>query len=261
MAGELGVRLVKYGGISSGDLLASHYDVRQAKRFSRRTGLQVLLNNFEVAERSDVIVLCVRPQQAKAVAAELAPLFSGGRRVLVSIAAGLLTKTLGRWLGSSQVAHLHPTSLVMVTEQHNPGLSLWTAHPRMKLSTQNSLIKIFEAALGEVLRVSESEIAQYIFLAGSTPAFLLRVIAAFVKAADLPAAPEVHRAILNAVHQGLVAERRAPHEIIRRIATPQGVTEAGLQTLEHVYDIDTIANDVKNACVERIRRLSAETAK
>jgi pyrroline-5-carboxylate reductase len=257
MAGELGVRLVKYGGMPSGDVLASHYDVRQAKRFSRRTGLQVLLNNSEVAERSDVVVLCVRPQQAEAVVAELAPLFLDGRRVLVSIAAGLLTRTLGKWIGSFQVAHLHPTSLVMVSNRHNPGLSLWTAHPRMKSNSQRGLIKIFEAALGEVLRVPEAELPKYIFLAGNTPAFLLRVIAAFVTAADLPTASGVYRAILNGIYQGLVMECRQPQEIIRRIATSQGVTEAGLQTLEGVYDIDTIARDVRNACIDRIRLLSA----
>ena len=254
MAAEIGQRLVRYGGLAPEEVAASHYDAEKAKRFARLTGLRVFLDNRELTERSEVVLLCVRPQQAKAAIRPLTPLFADRRRSLVSIAAGIKTAALARWASSANVAHFHPTSLLMATEVQNPGVSLWAPHPDMSRRTDRALRQLFQKAIGDVWSIPEPDFPRYIFLAGNCPAFVLRVVEAFARAAGLKSGEQdVYQAILSSIYHGVVLEQRHPGEIISRIATRGGVTEAGLHVLEDQARIDGIALEVRDACLQRLR--------
>ena len=71
-----------------------------AAAFAEATGGSIVDSNAEVANRSDVIVLAVKPQQISEVLAELASAVTPDHLV-VSIAAGITLSTLADALGSS----------------------------------------------------------------------------------------------------------------------------------------------------------------
>ncbi len=258
MAKQIGTRLVRFAGVPREEIVASHYRPEQAARFHRATGIPVLTDNSEATANSDIVVLCVRPQQARQVLAPLRPFLADGQRTLISIAVGPRVATLAKWVRSTGVIHLHPTSLLMATEHHNPGVSLWVAHPDIDPTTEKRMRRLFAAALGDLWTVPETQLPKYIFITGNCPAFLLRALEAFVAAARLPA----HRAIgleatiLKSLHAGVGIEGRSPGQIIRRIATPGGVTEAGLKVLEGKCQIELQAREVYRACKQRLRELS-----
>jgi len=257
MAREIGTRLMRYGGVSPEDILASHYRPEKGAAFERATGIKVVLDNAIAASHSDVIVLCVRPQQVRTTLRPMVPLLRDPSRSLVSIAVGIRVATLAKWAGSTQVVHFHPTSLLMATELYNPGVSLWVRHPAIDSIKAEALRKLFETAIGEIWEVPERQLPKYIFLTGNCPALLLRTLAAFVAASGVRArARDLYAPIVQSLYSGLVVEGRSPLEIIKRIATPRGVTEAGLRVLEKRYRIDALARELRRACTQRLRGFS-----
>jgi pyrroline-5-carboxylate reductase len=145
----------------------------------------------------------------------------------------------------------------MATDAYNPGPSLWTTHPKMIQATENRLRKLFAKSIGDVWVVPEVQFPRYIFLAGNAPALVLRIVDAFVKAADLgPKDRKIYHAILSALYHGVVLEHRSPSEVVSSIATKGGVTQAGLDVLEQRWHIDAIARETRDACLQRLQELS-----
>jgi pyrroline-5-carboxylate reductase len=127
----------------------------------------------------------------------------------------------------------------------------------MAHATGSRLRKLFEKSIGEVWAVPEIQLPKYIFLAGNAPALVLRVIDAFVKAADLePKDRQVYHAIVSALYHGVVLEKRSPSDIVSNIATKGGVTQAGLDVLEQRWHIDAIARETRDACLKRLLGLA-----
>ena len=106
MAEALARGVIQSGLIPAQNVLAS--DVSDARRTVFETQLKtgVTTDNKAVTEFSDILLLCVKPQQANTVLAEIAPVFKSERHVLASICAGV-TETI--------VSPLFSASLLLYT--------------------------------------------------------------------------------------------------------------------------------------------------
>ena len=54
-------------------------------------------SNAEVAEKSEVVILAVKPNDVRKVVEEISPFLSGGQKVLISVAAGVPTSAVENW--------------------------------------------------------------------------------------------------------------------------------------------------------------------
>ena len=66
------------------------------ERLSQQYGVRTATAIDEQVKESEVVVLAIKPQQMREVAAELAPLLN--RQLVLSIAAGIRSSDLSRWL-------------------------------------------------------------------------------------------------------------------------------------------------------------------
>ena len=98
MATALAGGLVSSGFCPAASIVGSDVVPAAAEAFAESTGGAVVESNAEVAARSDVIVLAVKPQQMSEVLAGLAPAITDDHLV-VSIAAGITLQTLAAGLG------------------------------------------------------------------------------------------------------------------------------------------------------------------
>lgn len=261
MAGEIGMRLVKYGGYLPEQIIATHYHPAKADSFQKKTNIPTVLDNRYAVENSKITVLCVRPQQIKAVVDEIASVFPKERGILVTLAVGRWLSWISARLQTVNVGHFHPTSLLMVTERWNPGPSLWVAHPQMDKHVEGQVRGIFEKSIGEIWQMSrEDELPPLIYLVGNAPAHLVRILQAFVQAVQERTgetnvnALQIYRVLLASLYQGIVLEQKSPHEVIERIATKQGVTRAGLNILDEVAD--ALARELILVSIQRIEELA-----
>lgn len=101
MGGAMIYGLVKSNSVEPADILASYPSAPSVKRFAALNLSYESNDNNYVAKNSDVIVLCVKPQQLQSVCLALRDSIEPERHLIVSIAAGVTLKKLASYLNKS----------------------------------------------------------------------------------------------------------------------------------------------------------------
>jgi pyrroline-5-carboxylate reductase len=89
----------QHAGLASSERMLASDPVPQARaQFAQETGTSSQEDNIRVVERSDVLVLAVKPQNMAALLTEIAPAVTP-RHLVISIAAGVTLAQLASRLG------------------------------------------------------------------------------------------------------------------------------------------------------------------
>jgi pyrroline-5-carboxylate reductase len=205
----------------------------------------------------DAILLGVKPQLLGEVAPALAPLAGGGATVL-SILAGVELATLARQL---------PDAGALVRVMPNLAAAIGKSPIALFAQGLDAARKDEVAALMAPLGVPEWLAEEGAFdlvtaLAGSGPAFVYRFIDALAAgAASLGLEPgQAQRLALATVEGAALLAAASPHspgELARRVASPGGTTQAGLDVL----DRDDALAGLVEATIKAAADRSAEMAR
>lgn len=248
--GMIGAGVAEPGGIVASDPLEP---TRRA--LSEATGVEVLSNNLVVAERSNVLILAVKPQSMAAVLAELQPVVTADHLV-ISIAAGVSLDTLDSGLGPDcRLIRVMPNTPALLGEGAS-GYSLGqnaSAH-------DEAIVRSCLDSVGLAYRVPESLLDAVTGLSGSGPAFVYVMIEAMADGGVRMGLPRDVASALAA--QTLLGAARMvletglhPGLLKDQVASPGGTTIAGLQALERGAVRATLID-----AVEAATRRSAELA-
>lgn len=201
-------------------------DPRVARVVGTRSGDD---NKSAIAE-SAVVVLAVKPHQARAVVSALAPQLHD--RILVSICAGITTGDLASWADGARIARAMPNAPASI----GAGITLLAPGPRLT-SGDFELLRSLFAGVGETQTLDESLFDAATAVSGCGPAYVFSVIEALADAAAAHGIPP-DTALRLATATVLGAARMAsecgvePAVLRADVATPGGATEAGLRVLE-----------------------------
>jgi pyrroline-5-carboxylate reductase len=203
-------------------VLVADVDAAKAERLAEATGGEALGSNAEVAERADVVLLCHKPWQLDEVAAEVAP----SAKAIASVLAGVKLAQLEEAYPDRPVLRLMPNLPV----EHGAGVICHAG------SADPALLELLGRA-GLVIAVEEPELEPAMAVMSCGPAFMALI------AESLAAAGASH-GLNEAQARRMVIETMAGsatwlsrHEddtadLRVRVATPGGLTEKGLKTLE-----------------------------
>ena len=205
----------------------------------------------------DAILLGVKPQLLSQVAPELEPL-AGPGTTLFSILAGVDLAVLGERFPRA-------TGLVRVM----PNLSAALGKSPMALAAcgldeagRDAAFDLLKP-LGTPEWIGEDEFDLVTALAGSGPAFVYRFIDALAVASTglgLPA--DKARRLALATVEGAAALAAAspldPGELARRVASPGGVTQAGLDALDEGDSLNAIVEKTLRAARNRSAEMAAD---
>lgn len=206
----------------------------QLQSLAQRLGVCILADNGAVAEAVDVLVLAVKPQVLPAVARELAPRIAASRPLVISIAAGIRSSDLARWLGSdTPIVRAMPNTPALVQS----GATGLFARPGVS-AAQRDLAESILRAVGLTQWVEEEDQLDLVTaLSGSGPAYFFLVMEALQEAATRQGLP-AETARLLALQTAFGASRMALESaedaatLRQRVTSPGGTTEQALQVLE-----------------------------
>jgi pyrroline-5-carboxylate reductase len=208
----------------------------------------------------DVVVLAVKPQQLRDVAQQLSPLLK--RELVISIAAGIRTADLSRWLnGYEFVVRVMPNTPALVRS----AISALYAMPAVSQSQKETAENILRA-VGETLWTSdESQMDGITAVSGSGPAYVFYFLEALTEAAlELGFDPKDARKLALATFSGaikLAAESQEDFASLRaRVTSKGGTTERALQTMEAAGLKDSIVRAI-HAAAERSEEMGRELGK
>ena len=219
-------------------------------------GVRTVTTYSEAGPPPKLVVLGFKPQQLDEVAPALVPWLTS-RCTLISILAGVEAGSLrARFAKPAAIVRAMPNLPVSI---RRGVVALYS--PDIGAEQRQQLADLF-APLGLTLWAqSEEALAAIGSVAGAGPAYVARFIAALAGAAEnrgLPPALASTIALETVLGTAWMAAatRENMDEIVRRVASPNGTTEAGLAVLdrEHVLD-DLIA-----VTIEAAARRGAELA-
>lgn len=253
MASALLKGLLQKGVVGAEQVWLSDSVGRAVEALSRETGAHAMDRNQEVVERSEIVVVCVKPGDALAVLEGVQTFLMG--KVVISIAAGVSLAALESAAGPmAKVIRVMPNTPAMV----HCGASAY-ALGRLAGESEAQIVERIFGAVGTVARVSESMLDAVTGLSGSGPAYAYLIVEALADGGVLMGLPR--DLALGLAAQTLAGAARmiletGDHPAVLRdaVTSPGGTTIAGVEVLEAAGVRSGIIGAVR-AATERSREL------
>jgi pyrroline-5-carboxylate reductase len=229
-------------------------------RLQRQFGVTVAPQIDAALAASDVVVLAVKPQQMREVAALLRPHI--GQQLVLSIAAGIRAADLSRWLGGhSAIVRTMPNTPALIGQ----GITGMAALPGVSAGQRDAADAIMRAVGATVWLDDESLIDPVTAVSGSGPAYVFYFIEAMQQAAqELGLSVEQGTQLAIATFTGaaqLAAQSPDPVSVLReRVTSKGGTTHAALASME-ASGVKQAIVQALHAAAERGRELGEEFGK
>lgn len=197
-------------------------------------GVTVTADNAVASAGAAIVVLAVKPQVMRAVCEPLAAQVRAQRPLLVSIAAGIRIDQMDRWLGGgAAIVRAMPNTPALI------GAGITGLHANAAVEApQRAAAEALLSSAGPVVWISEERLMDAVTaVSGSGPAYfflLMEALEAAAIAEGLPA--DAARALVLETAFGAARMAREagepPAELRRRVTSPNGTTQAAVETFE-----------------------------
>lgn len=247
-------------GFPPGDIRVVEVNPDARASLTRVFELNTYTGISEEALRCDVLVLAVKPQHLASVATELRPWLRN--QLVLSIAAGVRTADLARWLGGYQrLVRAMPNTPAMV----RAGVTGLYALPEVDAESRARAQHILSAVGACVWLSDEAQIDAVTAVSGSGPAYVFYFMEAMEHAAlDLGLSAAQARELTLATFAGAAQLARSGHAepaLLRaQVTSKGGTTERAIQSLQQAQ-LEQIIGKAIHAAAERSRELGDELGK
>jgi pyrroline-5-carboxylate reductase len=209
-------------------LLCTDAGSGRAQALAAEVGGEAVASNAELAERAELVVLCHKPAQLRAVAEQV----KGRARVIASVLAGTPISALQEAYPGVPVMRTMPNTPVEVRR----GVICLAPAPGIDAEVERSVRERF-SRLGTVVELPESQMDLATAVMGVSPAYVALVAEAQVDAAvkyGLPArrGAELFVETLAGTAALLAARDYDTLAVRREVTSPGGSTARGLAALE-----------------------------
>lgn len=253
--GNMGAAIAR-GLAGRGDVALIGIDQDQSRLDELRDiGLEPADSAEDLAARSDLVLVAVKPNQVESVLSEISSSLTRDK-CIVSIAAGLRMDKLTAWSGRAcPVVRVMPNTPALVGKGcfavclDDPGLS----------DAQRQTITGLFASLGKVFELPEKDFDAFTAVVGSGPAYVFYFMEALMEAAVAQGlARDQATQMVKSLFEGSaeLALKSDKHVSILRemVTSPGGTTIAALNVLDAEAVRSAIIKAVKAAC-QRSREL------
>lgn len=205
-----------------------------------------------------LVVLGFKPQKLDQVAPELRQFLSASTTI-VSLLAGVEAASLRRWFpGAGAIVRAMP-NLPVAVRRGVTGLY----SPDASAQVRDELNNLFSALGFSMWMTDETRLGALGSVAGAGPAYAARFIAALTKAGEKRGlSHEIAAVIARETVLGTAWMAATTGEdmdsIARRVASPNGTTEAGLAVLDHEHVLDKLVSLTIEAAGRRGAELAEE---
>ncbi|MEM3400314.1 MAG: pyrroline-5-carboxylate reductase [Candidatus Micrarchaeia archaeon] len=227
-AGKMALALMRAVRKAGAEVFA--YDPNDSQRKKAKgIGVKVLSSNAEVVRKCDVIFIAVKPNTVPEVLDEIGS--ASGKKLFVSIAAGVGIKKIEEKLSGARVIRMMPNLNAMVGEM----ACAYSLGSKAKKKDGKILEGLLKNA-GILVRVREDKLDVITALSGCGPAYFVLFIKELANAAGrrgLSKRLALRLAAQTALGSGkVILGGYEPDEVIKMVATPGGATERALQVFE-----------------------------
>ena len=245
-------------GISNQDISVSEPKADLREKLNEDFGVSASEDNASAVMGADVVVLAVKPQVLQEVVTPLGNLIAETRPLLISVAAGVTSSSIERWVGG------HPALIrVMPNTPALIGAGISALYANSNVSDDHrALAEKIVTAVGKTIWIEEESLMDAVTaVSGSGPAYFFYVMQAIHDAA-VREGLDAKTARLLSLETALGAARLAvestedPGTLQKQVTSPGGTTEAAIRVLN-----DSGVGDALQRAVSAARARGGELAK
>jgi pyrroline-5-carboxylate reductase len=228
-------------------LLFADADHERARALAEEVGGEALEGNLAVADGSDLVILAVKPN----VLDEVAPDLVQAATPVLSILAGTSLEVLHEALPGIDLVRVMPNLGAQVRQA-----VLCVVHARSVGETERGRIEQMLGLLGEVIELDEGLIDAATAIMGCSPGYLALMAEVLVEAGireGLTEEQSLRMVARSMSATGRLLDLHDPTALKNAVASPGGMTEAGLNALEERRIEETLQAAV-DASLERVRK-------
>ena len=214
--------------VPSINVVCSDHSMAKLEDFHRRYGVTIATSNSEVASKSDILVLSVKPQFYPEVIKEVKDKVKENT-IVVSIAAGQKIETINKLFEREvKIVRAMPNTPALVAE----GMTALSPCPMVLPEELDLICNIFNS-FGKCEVVSENLMDVVTGLSGSSPAFIFMIIEAMADGAVLEGMPRdkaykfAAQTVLGSAKMVLETGKH-PAELKDMVCSPGGTTIEGV---------------------------------
>ena len=239
-------------------ILVAEPDADKRAQLENQFSIKTTENNVDCLN-SDIIVLAVKPQLMQQICRQLASSAQGANRLFISIAAGIKSDDINRWLGDNQaIVRCMPNTPALVGCGATALFANKTVTAEQKSSAEQTL-----QAVGISLWVSnEDEIDAVTAVSGSGPAYFFLLMEA-MQAAGESLGLDADTAKKLTIQTALGAARMAgngdedPAVLRERVTSKGGTTEQAINSFKKSDFHNTVKNALQ-AAYDRSKTMADE---
>lgn len=235
MAGAIIKGIIKSGFILPENLIATQAENEGLEEKTKSLGIDIILDNRVLTQKSDVIFIATKPNQVTGVLSEIKEYISP-EKLVVSIAAGIRTEKIEAGLpNGSRVIRVMPNTPALFEE----GMSGMIGG---KNATKKDLDYIYNllSTIGKCIVVEdEAQMDIVTAISGSGPAFFYKVINDIALAGE-KLGLDYEKALLLSIQTAIGSAKMALNrdsdmeKLIANVATKGGCTRVGIDVMEEV---------------------------
>ncbi|HEY4127237.1 MAG TPA: pyrroline-5-carboxylate reductase [Gammaproteobacteria bacterium] len=246
-------------GCKPGRLSVSEPNAEQRALIAKRFPVRMSADGAAAAQDADVLVFAVKPQVMQAAAKAVATALQARRPLIVSIAAGVTSADLDRWLGGGNaIVRVMPNTPALL----GAGAAGLYATPKVS-AEQRATAQTLMEAVGTALWIEDESLMDAVTaLSGSGPAYFFLLMECMEAAAlELGLPAETARALTLQTALGsarmALESGEAPADLRRNVTSPNGTTAAALKAFED-GKFAALVKQALNAARDRGRQLARE---
>jgi len=223
-------RLLISGKFSPEEITIYNRTRSKAQKYEER-GVKIAPDNKTLVEKSDVVFLCVKPQDSDAMFKQIEGADTKGK-VFISTMVGVKISQISERTGSEYAVRIMPNVPAMIGK----GITPTSFSEAFDQQAKKKVIQILET-LGKVVEVPEKHMAAVTSISGSGPAFVFVLIESLIDAGlRLGLSYDLSRELVIETLKGsaelLQVMGNHPGEFRHIVTSPAGTTIEGIYSLE-----------------------------
>lgn len=245
--------------LSSDNFILTNPNIDKIRRLIKTNKPMVTTNNTLAVQKSDVIVIAVKPKVVKSVITEIKAYLSR-QKIVVSVAACVSLDLLNRYSSSDENKFIRIMPNIPVA--YGIGVIGWVANKRVMKKDKIMFNKMF-SSLGLLVRCRNEEMLDRLSLiSGCGSGYVAYFMENLKKISkqygfDKSLAQKIVLATFTGTIQHLRATKLEFNDFVQEVATKGGITEEVIRNMEK-YNFYSIFNTSVEKGYNKIKKISNE---
>ena len=247
--------------VPTNHIIATNYSNKERlQRLEEEYQIQTTQNRLETVEKSNVVILAMKPKDIQSSLNELDEVLTENH-IVVSLLAGISSTYIESLLHCKA-----PVIRVMPNTSATIGRSATTIAKGTYVEQEHiDIVDSLMTSIGMTAIIDEEKMDAYTALAGSAPAFYYYMVEAMEqfakeKGLSLETAKPLMIETIRGVGEMLASTKEKPEILRKKITSPGGTTEAGIQSLSELQFKKAVIKSL-NATANRSQEMRRELEK